>query len=50
MLYERLRSLRFILIEKPKKFDEKVRHVTRIVACNTRLVLFSVSLNAMNDE
>ncbi|XP_027063223.2 putative late blight resistance protein homolog R1A-3 [Coffea arabica] len=49
-LYEGLRSLRNILKEKPKKFDEKMRDLTGLVVHDAGLAIFSLSLNARNDE
>ena len=49
MIYDGLRSLRNILKEKPKKFDEKLRHLTRIVVCDAGCLVLHLSLHAMKD-
>ncbi|XP_027062228.1 putative late blight resistance protein homolog R1A-3 [Coffea arabica] len=49
MFYEGLNSLRIILKEKPKEFDEKVRDPTRVVDCYGRDFISPLSLNAIKD-
>ncbi|XP_027172078.1 putative late blight resistance protein homolog R1B-12 [Coffea eugenioides] len=49
MFYEGLDSLRNILKEKPKEFDEKVRDPTRVVKCYGGDFISPLSLNAIKD-
>ncbi|XP_027060841.1 putative late blight resistance protein homolog R1A-3 [Coffea arabica] len=49
MFYEGLNSLRTILKEKPKEFDEKVRDPTRVVKCYGGDFISPLSLNAIKD-
>ncbi|XP_027172933.1 putative late blight resistance protein homolog R1A-3 [Coffea eugenioides] len=49
MFYEGLNSLRTILKEKPKEFDERVRDPTRVVKCYGGDVISPLSLNAIKD-
>ncbi|XP_027063942.1 putative late blight resistance protein homolog R1A-3 [Coffea arabica] len=49
MFYEGLDSLRTILKEKPKEFDEKVRDPTRVVKCDGGDFISPLSLNAIKD-
>nr|XP_027062486.1 putative late blight resistance protein homolog R1A-3 isoform X2 [Coffea arabica] len=49
MFYEGLISLRTILKEKPKEFDEKVRDPTRVVKCYGGDFISPLSLNAIKD-
>ncbi|XP_071904806.1 putative late blight resistance protein homolog R1A-3 [Coffea arabica] len=49
MFYEGLNSLRTILKEKPKEFNEKVRDPTRVVKCYGGDFISPLSLNAIKD-
>ncbi|XP_027062226.1 putative late blight resistance protein homolog R1A-3 [Coffea arabica] len=49
MFYEGLNSLRTILVDKPKMFDEKVRDPTRVVNCYGGDFISPLSLNAIKD-
>ncbi|XP_027063926.2 putative late blight resistance protein homolog R1A-3 [Coffea arabica] len=49
MFYEGLNSLRTILKEKPKEFDEKVRDPARVVNCYRGDFISPLSLNAIKD-
>ncbi|CDP11823.1 unnamed protein product [Coffea canephora] len=49
MLYEGLSFLRTNLREKPKKFDEKLRHLIGLTVCDAGLVICSLSPKAKRD-
>ncbi|XP_027062469.1 putative late blight resistance protein homolog R1A-3 [Coffea arabica] len=49
MLYEGLSFLRTNLKEKPKKFDEKLRHLIGLVVCDAGLVICFLSQKAKRD-
>ncbi|XP_027154893.1 putative late blight resistance protein homolog R1A-3, partial [Coffea eugenioides] len=49
MFYNGLNSLRTILVDKPKMFDEKVRDPTRVVNCYGGDFISPLSLNAIKD-